>query len=765
MAYVGGSIFSAARRAVRPDEENLVSRFVDARLAEEQGNAAPEPQTKRSLLNPILASVMRGNAQVQSNARGKEADQKMDEAVRRIKITENGDGTIDVKGAPAEFFEGRSLAAEGKAATVAPIERVETALGTAAPQAVEDPSPPEQVEAMETMYRTNDAAWGERLPRPYEVDKLLDSPDGIRRLTLLLGGTDEHARTNIEKINKGNNRALAKANFTKRLVGLHSDLYATAKPAVDDTQQNRRINAETKKETRRTIEAFLGNNLVDLGSEDDAVATGQQRLEAAGLAWDQSMDDETRATYRGQKRKLEKLGGQAVSTVLDQMRDEDVRGYGGDFDAWLKNKEGSLGVTFSDGQRGAAQARFRGIQTEIKAAEVKVARERAKEEIRAARVDAREARAVAAAERSAREEERKNRNESRRLTADEKKEHQSRIDSAAAAIEKVNDEIVKNSKRYAQKDAGEEERDFLQRRNRDLQQQARKLRQQLDEAVDDYRGLVSREDWDALLERGYTEEDLAAQGLRLKAGDQPHTYPRARRDVAEWPKTPGALDENDALFMVRKRDGRELEYPEPLPPRRLLPPHFKNARSTTYAAPTTKDIRESPGSNGLFGMEFDPKKRRTQRSPANSVLISDDAADTPGTYAHETGHVIYEKDLTPEQRYQFQSMVNKVVVDLSDDIRSAAPLPKDPEQLNATLERISSRYPKAIVNFYTAHLKDPKKFPRSRMYHESFAELNAQYLLNPNAFGSTYPGFYDAYRGFYGGYEYRGGKVTKPKAR
>lgn len=201
-------------------------------------------------------------------------------------------------------------------------------------------------------------------------------------------------------------------------------------------------------------------------------------------------------------------------------------------------------------------------------------------------------------------------------------------------------------------------------------------------------------------------------------------FPRRAGSAIEFP-VKGDRDENDALFM--HRDGRQ--FPVPVPPSQLLPPQFENARKVTYGAPLSGDLGGAD-MHGRYGQRF-AASSTPQTAPENTVLIARNATDEPGTYAHEVNHAIYQRDLTPEQKRQFQSAVVNAV-------NTGA---KDKAALAAT--------PKAVIAYANEYPND-----HDRAFNEMFAELGAQYMLNPTDFRATYPSWYGMFRQFYGGKEY-----------
>lgn len=215
-------------------------------------------------------------------------------------------------------------------------------------------------------------------------------------------------------------------------------------------------------------------------------------------------------------------------------------------------------------------------------------------------------------------------------------------------------------------------------------------------------------------------------------------FPRRPGSAIEFPAK-GDRDENDSVFMQRTdASGKSLQFPMPIPASRLLPPQFKNAQAVQWGAPLPGVL--DPETHGLYGLDFEKGKLSgTGTSPttsgqgdtANSILIARSGTDEPGTYAHEVNHAVYQKDLPPEQKRQFQQTV-------VDAINAGA---KDKTAL-ATI-------PKAVIAYANAYPND-----HDRAFNEMFAELGAQYMLNPTAFKSTYPGWYGMFKQFYGGREY-----------
>jgi hypothetical protein len=240
----------------------------------------------------------------------------------------------------------------------------------------------------------------------------------------------------------------------------------------------------------------------------------------------------------------------------------------------------------------------------------------------------------------------------------------------------------------------------------------------------------------------------------------PAPFARLKDQYKDFPADPNALDENDAMFMRRKRYGKDLKFPGPsVSPTSLLPEHFKVARMVTLGTPLTgavdNPLKNGSTAHGLFGSDFSTGTIKRQRTPANQILIDAKSIDTPQVYAHELNHAIYQFDISPKERETFQKMVNKVVQDFMHDAQAARSATGQPSLDENALKQVSERYPKSILGPFGSYTKD-----RARVYHESFAEMGGQYMLNPRAFKEKFPGFYDYFRNVYRGKEYVGGDAV-----
>lgn len=214
----------------------------------------------------------------------------------------------------------------------------------------------------------------------------------------------------------------------------------------------------------------------------------------------------------------------------------------------------------------------------------------------------------------------------------------------------------------------------------------------------------------------------------------------------------GGYDENDSMLMRREdANGNELEFPVPVPPSRLLPPQFKNARNVMWGSPVSGSFPERSTALGKFGQDFNnPSVVHGPGDFANTAQISKSGTEEPTAYAHETYHAVYERDLTPAQKQQFQAaartawttMHNALVKDYNAQTTGGARTPVTTAQ-----DAAAKKIPQDVLEYV--------KGPNDELgMHEAFAELGAQYMANPSAFRSKYPDWYGMMKEIHGGREY-----------
>lgn len=460
---------------------------------QQQAIDAPNEETRRieddvaPRAKRLFSSIMRGNAEVQGQANAKRVANQQADNASNASLAWNKDGTVTIKNAPPDLLMKLNDGTEEvENAAAAPKIAVEAALSanpsmtSAAPDAGAAPDDP---------YAVVDKHIGYRVPRPSDPDiaEKLKTPDGVRQLTLEMGGTKEHAAEVLRRLRRGDTTP---DQMRERIAAFRAQrlraMYDTVKAPVDEAQQERRMSAESLREARRDHEMFLANNLADLGTEDDAVTAGRERAEAAGRSFTPSMEKEIRSAYKGQVRTRDTTVTKTVRSRITGMKEEDIRGYGGDFNQWAANQQAELGE-FTPEQLRDAKARFDGIRSEVKAKEAKAEKEAMVEHAREARRMQIDLRSIEATERAARTEERAEAREGRAMRGEEharakeqKVERQRVVDEHLKTIKSYNEEIVKNSRDYLKAFKPEEKR-WLQRRNQQLNEQIRTLKGQLGE--------------------------------------------------------------------------------------------------------------------------------------------------------------------------------------------------------------------------------------------------------------------------------------------
>jgi hypothetical protein len=293
--------------------------------------AAGEPQ-----LNPLLSTTMVGNGLMANQANEKRLAKKAAEADQKQSITFNGDGTVSITGAPAaDFMEtARTQSAGTLAGVYATLER----LGMAPSKKPDDPSLDDDVTEEELVEAGMTLRGWDRSRSVKEARRAMKDP-------LIKKRAGEWIRT----------------HYRKDL----GDRYGDAQPILNDEEQRQTRARQETVETRRNFESYLSNDLLHLGSAEKAVEVGKQRVEAAGGRWNESMADEIRSSFTGQREKA--LGDRAktVSTRLNSIRDEDVRGYKPtDRETFIANIEEEIGG-LTAAERIRFGKRFDGLQQEI----------------------------------------------------------------------------------------------------------------------------------------------------------------------------------------------------------------------------------------------------------------------------------------------------------------------------------------------------------------------------------------------------------------
>lgn len=245
-----------------------------------------------STLQRIIAAQMRGNAEMQGQAQARSLVRDQMTKASKTSVTLRPDGMVDLKGVDPSILNG-TQDVEVTEAYEAPRRAVEQSLSGTPPASTQVPSAeaasrelptrPDEVAAYEKMYAFVDAAltrdgqspW----PRPYDVDELLQDPDGVRRITRLLGGTAKDAEENVRSM-KAPGAVETWAPVARRgLLALYHEAYSQLRPAIDDAQQEDRAEFVSTQERRRVFEqVFDAKLLPQMGTKDEALSAMSERL-------------------------------------------------------------------------------------------------------------------------------------------------------------------------------------------------------------------------------------------------------------------------------------------------------------------------------------------------------------------------------------------------------------------------------------------------------------------------------------------------------
>jgi chemotaxis protein histidine kinase CheA len=248
-------------------------------------------------------------------------------------------------------------------------------------------------------------------------------------------------------------------------------------PLEQEAQKQRNMATAERRGGFAALNTILDNGAGQYDSPESAIEAAKGQVTGAGFAWDDAYAEPVRQRFLSDRAAITKARTSEFNAKVTGMKDEDIRGYGGNFEAWLADNDpdGSMPAF----QRGRAQKRFEGILSETKEKEKKEAAAEAKRELEASKAAAREARAAAAAERAADAAERANRGEARTVATDERKQKASAIEDVVKRIEENNKLIEANQRAFAKSENEQEDR-VLQEQNRGKVEENKALRAQLD---------------------------------------------------------------------------------------------------------------------------------------------------------------------------------------------------------------------------------------------------------------------------------------------
>jgi hypothetical protein len=216
-------------------------------------------------------------------------------------------------------------------------------------------------------------------------------------------------------------------------------------------------------------------------------------------------------------------------------------------------------------------------------------------------------------------------------------------------------------------------------------------------------------------------------------------------------------------------------------PYKYLPARFKTALNTTYGSPINSKSGDALTVDGAAAHPGSPDARYAglYKGDDNSVLVSRKTGEDRNTMInlHEFGHVVYDKDLTRDERKQWEALHRRYAAirgyvtsettakmkkfeELEDrrvalqrkgnDPTAVKDLEKNRREIDRTMSQIrlmendpSKQSPRALAEYKN----DP--------WH-SFAPMFAHYIANPTKFEKTYPDMYGYFKNVFGGKEFKG---------
>lgn len=221
---------------------------------------AKQEEKERFPLQGILTAVMRGNAMVQGQEQAKSvASDQMDANVKTtvtLKANPNGgEPIVTVKDAPASLLNGTQQQ-DVTDAHDKPRLAVEAKLAPASAPA-QDQSPAAPV------YDAIDKTLGYHVPRPSDPDiaEKLKTPEGIRALTIEMGGKAKDAEPAIRALKEGRittdyMRDHVAAHRTAKLNAIYAQIKAPLDEAQDITERGGKGREESRKASDDDLKHF-----------------------------------------------------------------------------------------------------------------------------------------------------------------------------------------------------------------------------------------------------------------------------------------------------------------------------------------------------------------------------------------------------------------------------------------------------------------------------------------------------------------------------
>lgn len=321
-------------------------------------------------LAKLTEAAMRGNAEMAGQAKAKQVASDQADANDKTSITLKG-GKVTIKDADPSLIDGMQDQQ---------VQEAYNAPHVAVANALSQQQAPQQAAAPDTagIYDLVDKTVGHHVPRPTDpdIDEKLKTPEGIRALTLEIGGTRDHANRAVKEVARGqlSPQKIRETVQNWRAQNL-SSLYAkSVKGPLDEAQQiGERKRAETD---RQTTESRLKQTQLDA---EKKTVYAKQNASIKGIdfsmvpagegnaGWRQAADDANDSGVPYTKEQyaiIERKAARDVEKSFDEFTSNADRFALGTYDTWEQAK-GAFGHQLSPQQDAVGKARWEAAHTYV----------------------------------------------------------------------------------------------------------------------------------------------------------------------------------------------------------------------------------------------------------------------------------------------------------------------------------------------------------------------------------------------------------------
>jgi hypothetical protein len=226
-------------------------------------------------------------------------------------------------------------------------------------------------------------------------------------------------------------------------------------PLEQEAQKQRNVAASERRGGFAALNTILDNGAGQYDSPESAIEAAKGQVTGAGFAWDDAYAEPVRQRFLSDRAAITKARTSEFNAKVTGMKDEDIRGYGGNFEAWLADNDPD--GTMPAFQRGRAEKRFTGLLQETKDKEKKEAETERRRQESEVRAEAREARAEASSLRAEAASLRAQSSADASVKAKEAEQKAKAIDDVVNKIEANNKTIEANQRAFAKSENAEED--------------------------------------------------------------------------------------------------------------------------------------------------------------------------------------------------------------------------------------------------------------------------------------------------------------------